>query len=269
MLKLTQINIFPVKSLDGFSPKTAVVEKRGLQHDREYMLCDENGLFQTLRTNGRMANLRATIEGVNLKIESKTNPAQYILVPLAWEAAERTVQIWDDTVLARHTTPEADAFLSDFLGKKVHLVKMPQTTLRAVDARFNSGADIVSFADGYPILIVGESSMTDLNSRLPEPLSLRRFRANFIFSGGKPFEEDTFEHFCIGAVNFKGVKPCARCVLITRDPDSGVKTAEPLKTLQTYRQEGLKTLFGMNVIWDNSAWESAENPTISVGDIIN
>ena len=146
----------------------------------------------------------------------------------------------------------------------------PNTTIHFVYAHenYNLGDDIVSFADGYPFLIIGESSMQDLNNRLGVPLSIRRFRTNFVFSGGAPFVEDSFKNFSIGDVDFVGVKPCARCVLTTRDPDSGVKGREPLATLQAYRSHGTKILFGQNVVFDAKKWSSNEQPIVKIGDSI-
>ena len=179
------------------------------------------------------------------------------------------MKIWDDTVQAVRVSEEADVWLSAFLGKKCHLVTMPDTTDRRVDEGYNTGNDVVSFADGYPFLIIGEASMQELNTHLDTPLSIRRFRANFIFSGGQPFQEDDFKAFKIGDIDFIGVKNCARCVLITRDPDTGEKGKEPLQTLNTYRQRGTKTLFGQNVLWQHRAWEWAWQPEVKVGDPIS
>ena len=110
--------------------------------------------------------------------------------------------------------------------------------------------------------------MADLNARLSDPLSIRRFRTNFLFSGGTPFQEDAFQDFKIGSVDFRGIKNCSRCVLITRDPDTGVKGKEPLLTLQNYRQKGTKTMFGQNLIWHFEKWAENEKPVVHVGDTI-
>ena len=169
---------------------------------------------------------------------------------------------------------EANAFLSNFLNKKCQLVTMPSTTDRRVDEKYNRGNDVVSFADGYPFLIIGEASLEELNKKVSErkpeeaPLSMRRFRTNFIFSGGQPFEEDLYQNFKIGVVDFVGVKPCARCVLTTRDPDTGTKGKEPLDTLAQFRQLGNKILFGQNVVWDDQKWQSAASAVVKVGDMI-
>jgi uncharacterized protein len=268
MLQLSQINIYPVKSLDGYSPDSAIVEKRGLQYDRRWLITDTEGVFITQRTNGKMALLQATIEDNYLIIKEKQNENSFIKILIGTETEPCKVVVWDDTIDAKTVSTEADKWLSDFLGKEYRLVKMPENTERRVDADYNTGEDIVSFADGYPFLIIGEASMKDLNERLEIPLSIRRFRANFIFTGGEPFQEDGFKSFKIGKIAFLGVKNCARCVLTTRDPDTGIKGKEPLQTLTTYRQKGTKILFGQNVLWQHKTWNWARQPEVKVGDVI-
>ena len=277
MLFLTQINIYPVKSLDGFSPTWATVEMRGLQHDRRWMLVDEAGVFMSQRTTRKMTQLRASIEGKDLLIVDKNNPTHNITIPIAAEGEIMQVSVWEDTTQGMKISAEADAFLSDFLGVKCHLVKMPDTTNRRLEERYNSGDDIVSYADGYPYLIIGETSITDLNARLKTPLNtdnqplegLRRFRANFIFSGGKPYEEETWSEFQIGSVPFLGIKPCGRCVMITLDPDTSEASAEPLKTLATYRSENKKVKFGQNLIWCNTESQMDTPQTVHVGSVVS
>ena len=276
MLTLSKINIFPVKSLDGYSPELAIVEKRGLQFDRRWMITDLDGMFMTMRNNGRMALLKAVVENDILTIFEKENPKNQVKIPVLSENTEGVIEteIWNDCVISSIVSKKANDFLSDFLQKKCQLVTMPSTTERRVDAQYNTGNDIVSFADGYPFLIIGEASLQQLNDIILErhppnaPLSMRRFRTNFVFSGGAPFQEDTFKNFKIGDVDFIGVKPCARCVLTTRDPDTGIKGKEPLDTLMTFRQEGTKILFGQNVVWNDKTWQKEILPKVKVGDRI-
>ena len=265
-MQLTQINIFPVKSLDGYSPQSAIVEKRGLQYDRRWLITEPDGTFMTQRTHGKMALLKALIEDDFLKIFEKENPENAVKIGLHTEGSDISVNVWNDTISASRTTHEADEFLSNFLEKRCFLTKMNDKTDRRVEENYNLGDDIVSFADAYPFLIIGESSMKDLNERLDIPLSIRRFRTNFVFSGGTPFIEDTFKNFKIGEVDFVGVKRCARCVLTTRDPDNGTKGREPLATLQTFRAHGTKILFGQNVVFNAPKWQWAWQPEVKIGD---
>lgn len=90
--------------------------------------------------------------------------------------------------------------------------------------------------------------MEDLNSRLERPVPMNRFRTNFVFTGGNPYEEDYWKDFKISDAKFKAVKPCARCVITTTDQDTAERSVEPLKTLSDYRKINNKVLFGMNVV---------------------
>lgn len=251
MLTLSEIWIYPVKSLGGISLTEAHAEPRGLRYDRRWMLTDENGRFFTQREIPEMALLGTAIDDNALHIFWKNRPTDNIRVLLEYEAGElpeTQVQVWDDTCLARVLPTHINDWLSDALKQKVQLVYMPDSTRRQTDLTYTSEGEHVSFADGYPYLIIGQASLDGLNERLKEPLPINRFRPNFVFTGGTPHEEDTWRDFRIGPIAFRGVKPCARCVMTTTNQDTSARAAEPLKTLATYRQNGHKILFGQNVI---------------------
>ena len=125
---------------------------------------------------------------------------------------------------------------------------MPESTKRKVEEAYAFNDDITSFSDGYPILLIGQASVDDLNSRLEEPLPMNRFRPNIVLAGGQPFEEDTMEQFSINEINFYGVKLCERCVITTTNQETSIKGKEPLKTLAKYRLTNNKVLFGQNVL---------------------
>ena len=109
--------------------------------------------------------------------------------------------------------------------------------------------DQVGFADGYPLLLISEASLADLNSRLATPLPMNRFRPNIVVTGCEPYAEDTWQRIQIGGLGFDIVKPCARCATTTTDQATGARGKEPLKTLATYRDgPDSGPLFGQNVI---------------------
>ena len=142
-------------------------------------------------------------------------------------------------------------WFSEIIGIKCHLVKMPETTKRVVDESYAKNK-IVSFADGYPFLIIGQSSLDDLNSRMEIPLPMNRFRTNFVFTGGKPFEEDEWRKIKIGEIVFEVVKPCARCVITTTNQETAERLHEPLFTLSKFRKIDNKVIFGMNLVCDST-----------------
>lgn len=249
-LRLSQIYIYPIKSLGGIALDRALVEERGLQHDRRWMLVDGQGQFLTQRSLAAMALLQVQVVAAGLQVTHKQQAnLPPLLVPFEPETDKRvTVQVWDDSCQAQEVSAEAHAWFSRALGISCRLVYMPEDSRRQVDPSFARPGDITSFADAFPLLMIGEASLADLNSRLPQAVPMNRFRPNLVFSGGLPFEEDAWQEFRIGACSFKAVKPCSRCVVTTTDQQTGLKSPEPLRTLSTYRQQGHKILFGQNVL---------------------
>jgi len=252
-LTLSQINIYPIKSLGGISVETAIVQPRGLQYDRRWMLVDEAGRFLTQRTFAEMALLQVSLLADGLEVRHKTKDITPFLIP--FEPATQhiyQVQIWEDICPAVEVSSTANKWFTAALDRFCRLVYMPDTTQRQADLDYAKAGDIVSFADGYPILLIGESSLADLNSRLSHPVPMNRFRPNLVFTGGAPFAEDHWDHFRIGDIAFRGVKPCGRCLVTTIDQATAQKSPEPLRTLASYRTPPGKNkiLFGQNVIPD-------------------
>jgi len=261
MLIVSDIYIYPVKSLGGFSLPAATLTDRGFQYDRRWMLIDENNRFISQREVSAMALLQVTIQEENLLITNKKT-SDLIKIPFAPLTSETMmVSVWGDNCLAQRVSDEADAWLSNQLDMSCRLVYMPDTTKRTVDEQYAHNQEITSFSDGYPLLIIGQASLDDLNNRLPSPLPMNRFRPNIVFTGGLPFQEDDMKQFSIGDIQFFGVKPCARCVITTIDQESGIKAKEPLKTLSTYRARNQKIYFGQNLLFNGTG-------TIRVGDMI-
>ncbi|GAB3826844.1 MOSC domain-containing protein [Pontibacter rugosus] len=262
-LRLSEIYIYPIKSLGGISLQQTEVEDRGLKYDRRWMLVDEAGKFLTQRQHAQMALLQVSIKEHGLLVTHKQDLQEPLLVP--FESAQSSgpdmqVTIWDDTVIAQEVDPAVSAWFTKALGMPARLVKMPEASRRLVDNAYAAEGEIVSFADDFPFLIIGQSSLDDLNSRLEkEYIPINRFRPNFVFTGGEPFEEDQWGHLTIGDLNFYGAKPCARCVVTTIDQATGEKGQEPLRTLSTYRLKNNKVMFGQNLLHSSVG-------VVSVGD---
>lgn len=252
MLNLTEINLFPVKSLAGIALEESRVERPGLQYDRRWMLVDPAGKFVTQREIPAMALLGTALEPPVLTVFSKADPSQKVSVPLDPAAelwSSRMVEVWSNRCRAWEAPADVNEWFSDWLGHSLRLVYMPETTRRAADGRYAPPGHLVGFADAFPFLIIGQASLDDLNGRMARPLPMNRFRPNFVFSAGEAFMEDNWTDFTIGAVPFRRVKPCGRCIITTTDQETAGRGAEPLRTLATYRKEGTKILFGQYVVW--------------------
>jgi len=261
--RVSALYVYPVKSLAGIAVDAFRLTDRGPEHDRRWMLVDADGRFLTQREHPRLALFTTAFEGGRLVIGHRHHPDDRIELPLRPTGGETLrVSVWDDVCEAVHASPEASAGISRRLGATVRIVHMPDATRRPVDADYALQADITSFSDGYPLLLIGQASLDDLNARLPVPVGMERFRPNIVFSGGAPYMEDRLHSFTLNGIPFQGVKPCARCVLTTVDPLTGGTGPEPLRTLATYRSRGGKVLFGMNLLCP------AATGRIAVGDML-
>lgn len=262
-LILSEIFIYPVKSLGSIRLTQADVEERGLRYDRRWLIIDDNNRFVTQRSYPNMALIEVTITDNGLQLRHRTRELGILTVPFFPETFDLlTVTVWDDQMEAVIVNDTSNRWLSEALGFSARLVYLPDTSPRPADSNYAPFEANVSFADGFPFLIIGQSSLDDLNTRLPEPVSMIRFRPNLVFEGGLPYDEDQWYEFSIGKVTFYGVKPCARCILTTVDPEKGEMAGkEPLKTLSTYRKRNNKIFFGQNVMTNQTG-------TVNVGDEI-
>ena len=263
MLVVSGLYIYPVKSLGGIPVNSAEVTSRGLQHDRRMMLTDSNNCFLTQREYAQMALLQTSLASNGIIVEHKKKPIDPLFVP--WQPTTRettAVTVWDDVCDAVLYDASINDWFSKVLDISCRLVFMDDSSIRYVDRRYASNNEITSFADDYPMLLIGDASLEDLNTRLETPIPMNRFRPNIVFSGGAPFQEDRLQQFSINGIGFSGVKPCARCIITTTDQENAVRSKEPLKTLATYRTRNNKILFGQNLVHSGTG-------TISVGDTIN
>jgi len=248
-MRLSEINIYPVKSLKGISLPESVVEDRGLRFDRRWMLVDEAGNFMTQREFPVMATVSVEVVDDVLRASVKGNRIEVPFLDGADEHAR--VKVWSSSVKAGVYSDRINDWFSDAIGVSCQLVGMTSESRRAVSPFYavRKFKDEVSFADAYPFLLIGQGSLDDLNSRLAEPVPMNRFRPNFVVEGAEPFAEDKWKKIRIGSTVFHLVKPCARCVMTTVDQVAGVKTGpDPLKTLASYRNRKGKVLFGQNLI---------------------
>ncbi|MCG7490406.1 hybrid-cluster NAD(P)-dependent oxidoreductase [Vibrio sp. Of14-4] len=246
---LCQINVYPVKSLGGITQSNCWVEKQGLMFDRRFMLALADGSMITARKYPQMVTIQSslTADGLIFVAEGKS-PLK--LRYADFKMQETPAQVWKDNFAAYTTTDEADDWFSDVLNLRVELLFSGEQSNRI---REKVGHN-VSFADGYPMLVIGQGSLDELNRRSPQQHSMDQFRSNLIVSTTEPFEEDSWKRIRIGEVEFESVKPCERCIMTTVDVSTGKlrETKEPLKTLSQFRaNERGGVFFGQNLVAKN------------------
>ncbi len=245
--RVVRLRVHPVKGARGSDVETLQFEEMGPRFDRRWMVVRPDGGFVTQRETPRLATIRPTLAGDSLTLEAPDAPA--IDLPLAPQGERLRVTVWSSVVDVRTVSPSADAWLSTLLGSAHRLVFMDDEDVRHTDPAYADGHR-VSFADGYPALLVSQGSVDELARRVGREIPVERFRPNIVVSGDRPHEEDYWKEFTIGGLPFRGVKLCARCKVTTTDQESGVldPEQEPLRTLARYRRIESLVYFGVNTV---------------------
>lgn len=274
-LHLVGLFLYPVKSLRGLAVSHVALDSLGIVGDRRFLVVDLDGKFLTQRTHPRMALVDTAMLDDRLVLSASGHGKVAVGLRSDPAAIPRSVSVWSSVGLSAEDCGEpAATWLSTFLGHPCRLVRAGRAFHRPVAKPGRSlPDDVVGFADAYPLLVVGEESLADLNDRLvaqgEEPVPMDRFRPNLVVRGAGPFAEDRWRRFRVGDIVLRVAGPCARCVITTTDQQTAVRGVEPLRTLATYRRDaGARgdVNFGQNVIHETKAGELATGTAIEVID---
>jgi MOSC domain-containing protein len=247
--RIAALYVYPVKSCRGIQVAAAAMTERGFAHDREWMIVDESGRFLSQREVPALALIRTALSVDALELSGLNGST--LSVPFDRPGASREVAVWRDTVQAIDQGAEAASCLSARLGREVRLVRFDSAVRRACNRAYvgESGAH-TGFADAYPLLVISEASLVDLNGRLVSTLPMNRFRPNVVLADCEAYDEDHIDEIAAATIWMKLVKPCTRCQITTTDQETGERGSEPLATLASYRMntalEGVA--FGVNAI---------------------
>jgi len=278
MAILTELNLYPIKSCGGIALREATITAAGLmsQHiyDREWMVVDANGVGLTQRTHPQMATITPRIKADTLELRA---PGMLRLeIPLDLpdpdEAPTANVRVWYEDEKIQHKAYDCDditaTWFSKAIGVPCRLVRFHPHAKRLSSAKWTQGTEVPNlFSDGFPMLVISEESLADLNQKLRaqgrDALPMNRFRTNIAINDIGAFEEDFAETIKIGGVVLKPVKPCARCTVPSVDQATGIVGPSPLDIMQYYRAndkvDGGLT-FGMNLML-----VEGEGQTVRVG----
>lgn len=260
---LDQLWIYPIKSCAGIRVPEVTLTDTGLDWDRAWMVVDEAGEFVSQRELPRMALIQPRFHMGQLELRA---PGMLSLhLSLEGVEAPCKVRVWDDEVDAYDMGAVAAQWFSDFLladrpmvASRLRLVRFDPACHRPSDVRWTGGRQAPNqFSDGYPLLVLSQASLDDLNERLQllgrSPVGPERFRPNLVLGGLGAHDEDRFSTLSLAneLAAMELVKPCSRCSIPDVDPALGVSDAGVSPVLQGYRQDhrlmGALT-FGMNGI---------------------
>jgi uncharacterized protein YcbX len=263
MVEITELHTYPVKSCRGLSHASNVLQATGFEWDRHWMFVTEAGRFITQRECGALARVEPSVEDGTLVLRSAGHAE--LRCHVATRGAPRRVRIWNDDCLAHPVDVDTREWLQAVAGIRAQLVRLEPGAERVSNPRFTGNEDSRYYlADAFAVLLTNESSLADLNARLPRAIPMARFRPNIVLRGLDPYAEDDIERLVIGPVTLRCVKPCIRCITTTTDQTSGERDGdEPLRTLRAYRH--LRSLngvaFGINAIIERGA-----GARLAVGD---
>jgi uncharacterized protein len=245
--KITDLYIYPVKSLAGIAVHEAYALTAGFRHDRRWMLTDHNHQFMTQRAFPEMAQISVQVDEDFITFKHKN--LSHKMSVSSVENHPQEVKVWDDVALACDTDLYTNQWLSDMLHHKVRLMRLKDDQSRSHLSSATGAVYHVSLADGYPYLLVSDKSLDQLNEKLDKPVSVLRFRPNIVVTAAHAHEEDNWNEIHTPAAQFKNIKPCGRCIMVNVDPEQGLMTGkEPLSVLSSYRKSGNSVLFGTNMI---------------------
>ena len=264
-MRLSQLHLYPVKSLRGCAVASAEVDALGIVGDRRFLVADASGKFLTQRVLPRMALIATALADGRLLLTTPGLPP--LSVPIAPDpgAELATCEVWSSQgLLAEDCGRDAATWLSSFLGQPCRLLRIgarfarPMLDRKVPEVLRNSGPHLVAFNDAYPFLLIGQASLDDLNLRLvtvgAAPVPMNRFRPNLVVEGSPAYAEDGWRALRIGALTLHAGGPCARCVITTTDQDTAERGVEPLRTLAGYRRDPGKPTdvnFGQNLLHES------------------
>jgi hypothetical protein len=253
-VRLASIHIYPLKAARAVDLEESFVEPWGLAGDRRWLLVDSKGRFISQREEPSLARVVVQPGAGSISVSADGGPGLAITRPPAG-APLLKVTVWSSALLAAAACPAADAWFSAYLGGPVRLVYLDDPTRRSVDPQYGRDGDVVSFADGYPLLLTSHGSLGELGDWLAAdgetPVPMTRFRPSVVVSGAPPWAEDRWRRIRIGAIPFRVAKPCGRCVVTTTDQITGQRGRQPLKMLGKRRRFGKELVFGQNLIPDS------------------
>ena len=230
--------------MNGIELTSSEVLQHGMKFDRNWMLVDAENKFVTRRERPDLSLVKTTLKEEGFQFSFNTKTVELSIQASEFHSEKIESKVWDSEVFGFDEGENASAFFSDFLKEDVRLIRMPLQPERMEMAPLTGEHTPSSFADSFPILIVGTASLDALNANLEEPIDARYFRPNLVFQTERSFEEDEWQEIHIGNTTLRKAKPCGRCRMINVNPDTGIYRTDVMRELAKLRTVKNKVILG-------------------------
>jgi uncharacterized protein YcbX len=249
MATISELNIYPVKSGRAIPQQQVRLGVTGFEWDRHWMAASPDGVFMSQRTQPRLALVVPEVTDDMLTLRAPG--MQPLSIPVKPDGAARSARVWKDSITSLDLGDVASKWLTEALGHSARLLRISPSLDRLASAEYAGPTPApVSFADGFPILVCNAASLAHLNTRMPSPVGMERFRPNIVLEGLEPFEEDRISELRFDTVTLRLVKPCTRCVITSTDQLTGEPSTNPLPILRAFRfnKALMGVTFGENAV---------------------
>lgn len=249
-LTISELAIYPVKSMRQIQLQESALQFGGLKYDRRWMVIDDSGVMVTQRNVARLCLIQPELLNPEIDCSIKLSAENMSDISVTVPDGSHTckAKVWDDVCNAYDAGDDIASWLSEFLNIECRLVYFPDNEIRIVDQTYGRPNDQTAFSDGFPILLTSQASLDDLNSRMNENIPMARFRPNIVVTGCEAFAEDRWTQLKVGDIYLHIVKPCSRCIIPSIDITNATKGVEPIKTMLAYRKRDNGIFFGQNII---------------------
>ena len=269
---ISKLFIYPIKSCAGVEVSTLEFDHSGPVGDRRFVIVNNDGDFLTQRELPKMAKIQPNLSSQYLRLsllndEKKASDAPVLSVDIRLRGKLSRVRVWRDEVLGHDCGDEAARWLSSVLGCECRLMQLPENNTRRADPDYAPDNVGVSYADGFPLLIVSQSSLDALSAQAGIEVDVRRFRPNIVIAdAGEAYSELRWhtlglDDHAVSSDVLRMVKPCERCIIPTRHPDTLERSADVMQALKDQCRINGRMIFGQNAVYDGTA--------LTQGDIVS
>ena len=263
-MRAAHLYVYPIKSCGGIEVDRLLLSAAGVANDRVFILVGEDGRHITQREAPQLAAIRMKLENQGFRVMAPGG-REIILLPYGGNNGQLAdVQVHRDRCHGLDQGDVAAEFFRNYLDRPCRLLHLTMENSRLRHPEGVSHPFAVGFSDGYPLLVISQTSLDDLNARLAEPVQMDRFRPNIVVEGSEPYAEDGWNRIIVDGMMLEGAKLCVRCVITTTDQELGRRhpEQEPLRTLAQYRTNTMLggAVFGRNYVHrtcgsiDKNAW---------------